>query len=356
MTFEQTSDGKALKEFRKWSREYRPTYTPWQITEQEFPANGNNEDKMRYLLRYAILAPSTHNTQPWKFRIQGHDYYLSVDPTRWLTVSDADKRELYVSAGCVLENLLIALEHFGFGHLTVYFPDEGNPDLVVKVTVLPEPNAATSRARELFHVIPFRHTNHRAYNGRAVHSAERQALEACYASECAEGIDLFLTSNVDIKRRVNELSIQADVLQFASPRFRDELSYCLGEGSFTASWLIDKLARLATHHLNVEKGIAPRDSELLLSAPLVGVITTGENDRRSQVLAGQVFERVFLTATMLGLSLQPVTQILQVSELKAELAQQVPLPLINAQMVFRLGYAEESKEPAPRRPLEEMVY
>lgn len=45
----------------------------WKIKEENFPEMGEIEEKMRFLLNYAILAPSSHNTQPWKFSIKGNN-------------------------------------------------------------------------------------------------------------------------------------------------------------------------------------------------------------------------------------------------------------------------------------------
>jgi len=39
----------------------------WQINEQDFPRGEDSTEKLKFLIRYAILAPSSHNTQPWKF-------------------------------------------------------------------------------------------------------------------------------------------------------------------------------------------------------------------------------------------------------------------------------------------------
>ena len=42
---------------------------PWQVVEQNFPKERDITHRLSFLLRYAILAPSNHNTQPWKFAI-----------------------------------------------------------------------------------------------------------------------------------------------------------------------------------------------------------------------------------------------------------------------------------------------
>jgi hypothetical protein len=63
---------------------------PWTLREADFPIGGTASERARYLVRYAILAPSTKNTQPWKFAIAGDRLELFRDLTRWLRISDPD--------------------------------------------------------------------------------------------------------------------------------------------------------------------------------------------------------------------------------------------------------------------------
>jgi len=42
-----------------------PFDTPWHVPEEVYPAAGTSEEKLRFMLNYAVLAPSGHNTQPW---------------------------------------------------------------------------------------------------------------------------------------------------------------------------------------------------------------------------------------------------------------------------------------------------
>jgi nitroreductase len=116
-----------------------------------------------------------------------------------------------------------------------------------------------------------------------------------------------------------------------------------------------KLGQLAVPHLNLGKSMAKKDSQVFMSAPVLAVLSSRKNDRQSQVKTGQLFERIYLTATTLGLSLQPMSQILQIPELKAELAKLLLVETVFPQQFFRLGYAEPEKEHTPRRPLEEVL-
>jgi hypothetical protein len=75
----------------------------------------------------------------------------------------------------------------------------------------------------------------------------------------------------------------------------------------------------------------------------------------SQVRVGQVFERVCLTATMLGLCVHPLSGAVDVPELKAQMTKLLPNPDMISQHVFRLGYAEPVKSFAQRRPLDQVL-
>lgn len=325
---------------------------PWQLIERNFPLDRDITQKLSFLLRYAVLAPSSHNTQPWKFSIGDGVIGVFVNNDRWLRVADADQRELYISVGCAIENLLIAAEHFGYGHSSVYFPDPANPRLVAIISFTIGGEPSPFRGRELFDAITFRHTNHRVYEERQITEKDIARLKGCCVEE---GLSLYLTSDIEVKRKVDGLINRADAIQFADPLFREELSYWISQGVFGTPWLIAKLSQLAVSYLDLGRLIAKKDSDVLMSAPVLGMFCSEENDRESQVKVGQAFERVYLTATSLGLSIQPMSQILQVPEVKKEAANLLPVPGLFPQQPFRLGYAEPEKVHTPRRPLEEVL-
>jgi len=63
-------------------------YCLWEIPEREFPVRESAAEKMRFAVRYAVLAPSGHNSQPWLFRVADKGLELWADNTelcRWST-------------------------------------------------------------------------------------------------------------------------------------------------------------------------------------------------------------------------------------------------------------------------------
>jgi nitroreductase len=333
-------------------KKYDPRATPWQIKEHDFPRDGDSVEKLKFLLRYAILAPSSHNTQPWKFSVAEDKIQVLVDRTRWLKVADPDQRELYISVGCALENLLIAAEHFRYGHQVAYFPEPANEELAATVKFMPQGQPTPFRDSALFNAIATRYTNRKVYEERPIPQGDLQHLQN-YCVE--EGIWLHMTGDLEIKRKVDELIVRGDAIQFSDHAFREELGYWLGQGVFGASWLFAKMEQLAVTYMNMSKGQAKKDSEVLMSAPVLAAISSKTNDMESQVKVGQVFERICLAASILGICVHPMSQILEIPELKTEVGKLIPKSDVFSQHTFRLGYAEPEKEHTPRRQLEEVL-
>ena len=100
---------------------------------------------------------------------------------------------------------------------------------------------------------------------------------------------------------------------------------------------------------------ARKDRDRLDSASALGVITTRDAGKTARLKAGQVFERMFLTATNLGVRLQPMNQVLQLPETRAQFRRLLPEDWGHPQIAFRLGYAE-SEGHTPRRPLESLIH
>ena len=71
--------------------------TAWTVYASDFPASGATIDKARFAVRYAILAPSSHNTQPWRYIINGDELLLCADRTRSLPNIDPFDRELIIA-------------------------------------------------------------------------------------------------------------------------------------------------------------------------------------------------------------------------------------------------------------------
>jgi len=325
----------------------------WDVRQQDFPATLPIEVQLRFLLRYAILAPSSKNTQPWRFAVEGNAVSIYADRSRAQPIADPSERELYVSLGCALENLLVAGEHFGFRCVVSYLPLPDHPDLACTVVLEAGGTRSPSQAAIPLDTILRRCTDHGVYREAPVTPADRARLEAC---DTEAGLRLALTDEPAIRRRMDELTLQADVRLFADPEFRDELGYWVGQGVFGTPWLISQLGRLAMSHLDLGKPAAKRDRKVLDSAALLGLVSSAKDDHLAHLRTGQLLEWLWLTATAMGLSVHPMSQTMELADLRAEVAALLPGGGWIPQQPFRVGHsAAQRPHHSPRRPLEEVV-
>ncbi len=81
------------------------------------------EELRRWALAYAILAPNSHNRQPWLVDLrEPHAITLHVDRERLLPMTDPWYRQIMVSQGTFLESLVLALRQRGIDARVQLFP------------------------------------------------------------------------------------------------------------------------------------------------------------------------------------------------------------------------------------------
>jgi nitroreductase len=320
----------------------------WNIKESDFPVNATSGDKALFLVNYAILAPSTHNSQPWKFNISENTIRIFPDRSRWLQVADADQRELFISLGCALENLLVAAEHFGYSYNVTYITGETDPAIIVELA----PGGPSSSDSRLFEAILSRQTSREPYEDRPINDSDLQILQSI--NKDWNGT-IYLTSDSGLKSGFKDLIVQADQFQYSDPNYKSELGHWLSLGMMGPTGIQAVIAQLAVVFLDMGPDQAKKDAALVNSTPILGIIGSEENDRISQIKAGQAFERLWLEATAQGLSVHPMSQTLEVSDTKAEMQKFLPTGSHYVQQAFRLGYSKGGQDHTPRRPLQEVL-
>jgi nitroreductase len=327
----------------------------WNIKESDFPANGSREEKLTFLLNYAILAPSSHNSQPWKFNVTNNSILVFADKSRRLQVADRDQRELYISLGCALENLIVAADHFGYNSSVAY--SSGEKDLVAKVVLQPAANPPNpSRDTRLFSAILSRQTNRNPYEPRAISESDLETIKSL-SSDADVDVSIFITRDSAIKKSFQDLVVQANGIQYSDANFKSELGHWLGQGVMGPTGVQAKMAQLAVVFLDVGPEQSKKDALLINSTPYIGFISTAKNDSISSLKAGRALERFWLAATALGVSMHPMSQALEVAETKANLTNLLPAEsgMMQVQQAFRLGYAKPGGAHSTRRPLQEVL-
>jgi len=134
------------------------------------PVTVHHVDVLHAAVEAAVMAPSSHNTQPWRFRISGSLLDVLLDPTRHLGVIDSDGRQQIQSCGCALYNARVAVRAMGYvDDVTTMLTDAEEPGHLATLHV-GEPHVTTELEHALMAAIPRRHTNRRGFLARPVGS------------------------------------------------------------------------------------------------------------------------------------------------------------------------------------------
>jgi hypothetical protein len=160
--------GYLLYEYAPWLNYARQANEIWKPLTQESAMSV----KMRELVRMATLAASGHNAQPWKFAIKDNAIEIHPDYCRRLPIVDPHDRELWMSLGCALENLLIAARADGYAPEVTY-PEPTTDFIRVR---LPADTAQTS---PLLAAIPLRQNTRSEYNGQLINSNALAGKNVC---------------------------------------------------------------------------------------------------------------------------------------------------------------------------------
>ena len=325
-----------------------------------FPQEGSAREQLAFLLNYAVLAPSSHNTQPWLFRFRGDRLELYADRTRALPVVDPMDRELITSCGAALFHLRIALRHFGSEEVVEAFPDPELPDLLARVGVKgkwePTPEEDT-----LLRAIPARRTNRLAFDDRQV---PERLLAQLQAAAAEEGACLHIIDGRYARSAVADLIEEGDEIQWSDPHFRRELAawvhpnrsrsrdgipgYALGMPD-----LLSYVGPIAFRTFDLGKGRATKDRQLALSSPSLALLGTVADGPPAWLAAGQALGRLLLRARNDGIFASFLNQPVEVAELRPKISvivgtQDFP------QILLRLGYGKQPR-PTPRRPVSEIL-
>ena len=333
--------------------------TLWSVEEREFPYGGNPQCRYEYLLRYAVLAPSSHNTQPWLFRVNHDGVELYADPTRALPVVDPDNRELIISCGAALELLCVSARFFGYVPHVSEDSSRRDPDFLARFS-FGKRRAPDSIEVAMFKAIPHRHTNRGKFKSTQVPNDIVQQIELL---ACCHDVDLQVLNDShrrDIARMVSE----GDRIQAADPSFRRELAAWVHSNrshssdgmpgyAHGISDLASMVGPLVVRTFDWGKGQAARDEQLVMGSPLLVALKTSNDKQTDWLDTGRALSKVLLMLTHYGLSASFLNQPIEVADLRPALKQNLG-GQGDPQILLRIGYGPET-QPTPRRPVDQIV-
>lgn len=313
---------------------------------------------LREVVRYATLAPNSHNTQPWKFRIDRSELLLFPDYARRTPVVDPDNHHLFVTLGCAAENARLAGRALGMNGEISYHAEDGGG---LGIDLRPGP----VRPSILFNAIPHRQSTRNLYDGKVPSTADLAALEQCVRDL---GVRILLLTD---RRRIEsmvELMCAANSEQMADPAFLKELKGWIRFEPREALRTRDGLFTGCTGNPSLPRWLGVPVFDLLVTARSenaryarqirssggIAVLVGGGNDPRHWTAVGRACERFLLQATALGMRVAFINQPVEVAGVRDQLANHLGVGQLRPDLIIRFGYGPAITR-SLRRPVDQVL-
>ena len=349
-----TGTGEAYEPWRSWDRSTAPVLG---------------------LVQAGILAANAHNAQAWRFAVGADRVDVYEDTRRSLGTVDAFRREVQLSAGCAVENIVLAARAAGLTPTVVLSP-AGDPALLARVGLTPGPTVTSP----LYQAIPHRHTDRAQYQkGRDLPPAAAAAMDAL-GTEADVRVQWLLTA--EQKAAFSALTVAA------TQAFIADVTQSTDDNAwYRATW-----AQLQSHRDGITvdaSGLSPllralgkvlpssrssndgywlagtRDTQLPTASGFGIVLVRDAADAGQRVNAGRLYQRLHLWAVTQGLAMQPLNQSVERAErervtsatpaIGRGLDQLIGDKAWQPVMPFRIGYPTVVAPPSPRRAVSDVL-
>jgi hypothetical protein len=285
---------------------------------------GDRAGLMRELVRYATLAPSSHNTQCWTFHLQDQGLVIAPDLARRCPIVDPDDHHLYVSIGCATENLTHAALANGL-QADVRLDPTGEGTISVGL------EATKALASPLFQAISERQCSRGDFDGKPLTAHELHLLERAGSGS---GVRVLLLTERAALEKMLEYVVAGNTAQMNDPAFVEELRAWIrfgaeeaartGDGLFAGAsgnpamprWLGSRLMGL----LFTPKSENERYARQIRNSAGIAIFASEASDRAHWVEAGRCYERFVLRAKALGIRNAFVNQPVEVGSIRPQFA------------------------------------
>ncbi|MDA1317156.1 MAG: hypothetical protein O3B87_03985 [bacterium] len=328
------------------------------INYQKFNNYKSDKERIEHLLQYAILAPSTHNSQPWLFKIKKDYCEIHLNPEKKLPQADNLGRDAHISIGCCLENLILASIIYG-----VYKKHDVPITNSIIARVYFDFNIKkkdSSLNKKLIETMTRRKNMRGPYIDQKVPPLVIKSI--LQLSRKYPGVTMkVVTSHVHIER-IAEITAIGMRMAYNNKAFRNEMSDWFiynrssrneGIPGFTILLpdIISYFFPLIVKYINISSLISFINKKSLRTAPLICSFSAKNNNKKTWVEVGRFAERVMLELQMKQISTSIYVAAIEMGSLSKQLTSILDTKEM-PQFLFAAGYMNGLRKFTPRYTVE----
>jgi nitroreductase len=312
---------------------------------------------IRKAVTLACRAPSLHNSQPWRWVLDGNVVHLFEDKDRVLYATDRSGREALLGCGAALDHFRVAMASAGWVANVDRFPNPNNPLLLASVDFTPM-EYVTEGHRRRAEAILARRTDRLPFAAPPSWNRLQAQLETAVS---ADAVQLDVIPD-EFRQELAEASHFSELWRMYDSAYHSELSRWTKPYDSTQGIPPSALVSAAeSERVDVGRDfpvVAQTDRRVGFGEDhsKIAVLSTYDNERRDLLECGEMLSALLLEATMAGLATCTLTHITEQHagrNLVSTLIDQNTTP----QVLIRLGLAPEVEDQpptTPRRPLDEV--
>ncbi|WP_156388650.1 Acg family FMN-binding oxidoreductase [Nocardioides sp. Root151] len=311
---------------------------------------------LRDIVGHACMAPSVHNTQPWSWHASGNTLELFADTGRQLTVADTRGRNLVISCGAALHHAQVAARALGWEPTVTRLPDGDGSTLLARIRLTPAtppPDAAealqairdrcTDRRRFTSWPVPEERLRHLAA------TADEWGAHVMVVQDLAEKLRTELLVGRALDRQATDEPLAEEQRQWVNHSARDGVP----------GVVIPANAPNDTHlRTRFGSGLLTEPERELEGADGLLVMRGASDDSPAWLRTGEGLSALWLRATREGLSVVPLSQVIEVDETRERLRAEVLHGMGTPHLLVRVGWQAISRGAlprTPRRPLDDVL-
>ncbi|PWU46474.1 nitroreductase [Micromonospora globispora] len=293
-------------------------------------------------------APSVHNSQPWHWTVLPDALELRAVRPKQLVAQDPEGRLLAISCGTALHHARLALAAEGWTPVVERLPDPAQPDLLARLTGF-QHTGADPDAMHMVQCMQVRHTDRRPVSDEPVSTA---ALGEIDRAATREGVNLQVLGD-DQKIELAGAAQHAAAVEAEDPQLREELAYWTSRAG-TGMGLPPEVLPREAPQTTVPARDFGRPGTLPVGpghdrAAVYAILWGTEDEPDSWLRAGEALSAAWLTATRLGVSLVPLSGVVEVEGTRQTLRRMLS-GLGHPYMAVRLGITDATHAGPPRTP------